>query len=234
MRARLRDIARVAINRRPTEPGDKARGCFAIRALVSGGAALASLALLTAHAGATPPVVYHSPADDGSNPGSPFEISPVGQTTLHLYIDGGPTPSPSEPCHAGTGDEVCGWDLLMQGSIGTLDLVSFVGTGDVVFNLNGSSLRFNGGDFGNGTLGPSKIGDLVVEGTTGGTLDLMLSKSVTSGLAVATIAQTTVITVPEPGLPLSLISGASLLGILSRLRPRRTQTAGQRAKTRVD
>ncbi|MEM7284527.1 MAG: hypothetical protein AAF438_23255, partial [Pseudomonadota bacterium] len=50
---------------------------------------------------------YHSPHDDGARAEGPI---PPGVQTLHLYVDGGSTPSPAAPCDVeGTGDEVCAY-----------------------------------------------------------------------------------------------------------------------------
>jgi len=125
--------------------------------------AILALSLLALPASAAPPVVYHSPNDDGVNPGGPVQVPSLVQTTIHLYIDGGSTASPSDPCFQGTGDEVCAWNLTLAGQSG-LSLVSFTPSGAVVSNLSGGVLRANRLDPLTGALGPVKVGDLVVEG----------------------------------------------------------------------
>jgi len=143
------------------------------------------------------------------------------QTTLFLYIDAGTNASSADPCHEGSGDEICWWNLSVAGQ-GGLGLVSFTGSGDVVSKLTSSLLVFNGGDARNGTLGPTKLGELVVGGTPGGTLELLPGQIVSSALSMDAVAQATLITVPEPGQGHLLLAGVAWLCALRR-RDRRRQ-----------
>lgn len=96
------------------------------------------------------------------------------------------------------------------------DLVSFAPTGDVVFGLTGNTLHATGGTPAAGTLGPAKIGELVVEGVEGGVLALIPSDSVSASQTLETIPADTVVFVPEPGAFAMLASGAIPLGWLDR------------------
>lgn len=182
--------------------------------------AILALSLLALPASAAPPVVYHSPNDDGVNPGGPVQVPSLVQTTIHLYIDGGSTASPSDPCFQGTGDEVCAWNLTLAGQSG-LSLVSFTPSGAVVSNLSGGVLRANRLDPLTGALGPVKVGDLVVEGSEGGTLDLSAGESIDAALTSQVLPSVTVVTLPEPGADLLGSAGLVALLLLSRGRARR-------------
>jgi len=170
---------------------------------------------------AAPPMIYHSPADDGVDPGAPFEIPALVQTTLFLYIDAGTNASLADPCHQGSGDEICWWDLTLEGRDG-LGLVSFIGSAGVVSNLTPSSLVFNGGDV-NGTLGPTKIGELVVDGNAGGLLVLLPGQIVSSALNIAPVAQSALVTIPEPG-QTGLFAGVAWLWALRHRAQRRLKS----------
>lgn len=170
---------------------------------------------------AAPPAVYHSPADDGIAPGAPVVIPDLVQTTLFLYIDAGTNASLADPCHQGSGDEICWWDLTLEGRDG-LGLVSFIGSAGVVSNLTPSSLVFNGGDV-NGTLGPTKIGELVVDGNAGGLLVLLPGQIVSSALNIAPVAQSALVTIPEPG-QTGLFAGVAWLWALRHRAQRRLKS----------
>ena len=171
---------------------------------------------------AAPPTVYYSPGDNGVDPGAPVVIPALVQTTLFLYIDAGTNASSADSCHLGSGDEICWWNLTLEGQ-GGLGLVSFTGSGDVVSKLTSSLLLFNGGDA-NGTLGPTKIGELVVDGNPGGSLELMPGQIVISALSMAPVAQSTLVTVPEPGQNSLLFAGVVWLWALRRLARRRVKS----------
>ena len=77
----------------------------------------------------------------------------------------------------------------------------------------------NGGNAKNGTLGPTKLGELVVESDIGGSLELLPSQSVSSALELVPIAQSTLVTVPEPdSTRLLLAAGLTLCILRQRLR----------------
>jgi hypothetical protein len=116
--------------------------------------------------------VYQDPNDAGDPAAVPVTVptdsSPV---TINLYYDGGSTPTTGvgeTACENGAGDEVCGWDVHVEGT-GGVTLDSFdAGGADVVAAITGNVLRANGGDFASGTLGPQRIGELIVSATAGG------------------------------------------------------------------
>jgi hypothetical protein len=170
---------------------------------------------------ASVPIVYHSANDDGVVTPSPVEIVPGAAFTVHLYIDGGSTASAIDPCYLGTGDEVCSWELTVEGQHG-LDLVGFVASAGGVSLISGTTLKYVGGDAINGTLGPEKLGDLTVQGITGGILQLHSSKSVNSALGLDALLETDIVTVPEPGFPTGLIAGIAGLAVCARARMRRS------------
>lgn len=174
------------------------------------------------------PVVYHSPGDDGVMPGAPVEIPAGIESIVHLYIDGGSFPSPSDPCDQGSGDEVCAWDLVVEGQNG-LDVLGFIADSDGFSHISGATLRFNGVAAIHGIVGPTKLGDVVVRGTSGGALQLLPSKSVNAALGIDTLPQATLVTVPEPGLLSTLLPGMVLLHACAR---RRRSTRSRKADSR--
>lgn len=166
------------------------------------------------------PAVYHSPLDDGAPAPGGIPNLPSGvDGILHLYIDGGPNPSVADPCESGDGDEVCGFDLSLT-SLGAVSFVSFVPDGDVVYQLQPTQLRFNGGRFDVGDLGPTRLGDLVVSSTGDGGVFLDEGYSVSSTLDLRKILARPIIGVPEPGPLPALAAGAALLAVVHRRRRR--------------
>ena len=142
--------------------------------------------------------VYHSPNDDGASVGIPASVAPGAPATLHLYLDPGSLPSNGDPCFQGDGDEICGYRIRMVGSGMTLQAFSPADP-DALYNLSGTQVDVTGGDFQEGELGPFKLGDLVVQGALGGHLDLTISESVTSQLALERESEpTTIVQLPEP------------------------------------
>ncbi len=176
---------------------------------------------------ATPPALYHSPNDDGVSGGVPAFV-PEGQTvTLHLYLGVGSVASTADPCFQGDGDELCGYQLRLTGS--GVNLQSFTGADpDILSNLVSPQIDLTGGDFEFGELGPTKLGDLVIDGPApGGTLDLEVGDFVTTLLAKEqATTPTTIVQVPEPGGPLLLALGCALLAALRRLSRRPTAQTG--------
>lgn len=203
-------------------PDRKAGRSSSRRARVIAAALVCSLApaLLSATpSSAAPPPLYHSPADDGASGGTPFVI-PAGQpVTLHLYLGVGASASTADPCHQGDGDEVCGYRLRLVGS--GIDLQSFTpAEPDLLYNLSSGQLDLTGGDFQTGELGPTKLGDLLIEGPSeGGTLDLALGQFVSTQLTREdSIVPQTLVLLPEPGTAMGLAAGAALLLLLRRRR----------------
>jgi hypothetical protein len=170
------------------------------------------LASGAAPASALPPDVYHSPNDDGVSGGIPATVPPGQPVTLHLYLGVGPVVSTALPCQEGDGDEVCGYLVRLAGS--GVALQSFTPADpDIVFNLASPQIDLTGGDFQQGELGPTKLGDLVIDGPApGGTLDLVVGDFVTTTLAKEqSPTPTTIVTLPEPGMTVSLLLGVALL-----------------------
>lgn len=177
-------------------------------------APLTALALLVfaSSAAGSPPVLYHSPLDDGANGGVPATIPAATPATLHLYLDGGSNPSTADACLAGDGDELCGYLLRLTGSGMNLELFTPADP-DILFNLSGNQLDLTGGDFEFGELGPTKLGDLAIaDAVPGGSLDLQIGDVVSAALAKETLeTPTAIVEVPEPGGTLPLLVGWALL-----------------------
>jgi hypothetical protein len=188
------------------------------KALVLGAAALTLLLGFAAPAAASPPAVYLSETNEGVPPPGGILMVPPGATTLHLFIDGGGNPSSETPCSQGTGDDVCSYDLDLQGQNG-LSITEFTPRGGVAFHLSGNTLGVVGGDPWFGELGPRKIGEVTVNGSDGGTLDLLgSSESANASLGLESIGPTTLLMLPEPDAVPTLIAGSLLLGWLNRRR----------------
>ena len=169
---------------------------------------------------ATAATVYHSPSDDGA-PGS-AQIG-TGTQSVYLYIDGGPGASvPGSACDDGSGDEVCGYDLELDAA-GGLTLSGFVPDpgADLLVNLAGGSLRVNGLDTQAPTPGPQRIGELVVSGAAGATLELASGEVVGANLSSEALAASTLVSVPEAALLPGLGAGILLLAGLARRRSAR-------------
>ncbi|MEM9176428.1 MAG: FG-GAP-like repeat-containing protein [Myxococcota bacterium] len=183
---------------------------------------------IAATASAAPPLLYHSPADDGAFGTVPAQV-PFGQpVTLHLYLDPGTVSSAAQPCLGGEGHEVCGFLVKLLGA--GMALESFTpADADTLFNLSSPDLAFTGGDFVDGDLGPTKLGDLVIEGpSAGGTLSLVSGGVVTADLTKATLPPRTIVALPEPRGPLLVALGATLLFACAR-RDRRRSGVTRRA-----
>ena len=163
--------------------------------------------------------VYHSPDDSGTDLG-PVTLPATGTSTLHLYIDPGSQSSGpgNDPCCAGQGDEILGWDLRFYGAegltVGSVDPVE----PDATLNRTPTSLLINGGDFRSGDLGPTKVADVEVITSGGGFLALLFGQVVGPSLALETLEPKPIVSVPEPGLGTLLLFGS--IG-LTRLRTRR-------------
>jgi len=180
---------------------------------------MAGIALLAPAALAT--VVFHSPNDDGV-PGA--QLSPGNGQPIFLYIDGGPTASaPGRTCHDGAGDELCGFTIELTALAG-VGFTSFTPepSADLMTNLVGGSLRINGLDTEDPTPGPQRIGTLLVDAPQNGEVELTSGEVIGADLESETLApQTTLISVPEPGVSVMLLGGGGLLSLLARWRRRR-------------
>ena len=180
---------------------------------------------------ADPPAVYHSRFDDGSFSGAPASIPSGAPFTLHLYLGVGTTPSTADPCFRGDGDELCGHRLRFEASGAVLE--EFVPADpDLLFELKPEEIRLTGGDFEDGDLGATKIGDLVLEAPSeGGSLMLVAGEFVTSRLTTERIEEPVpVVYVPEPGVVPGLVSCLAFLGLLHRAR-RSRQMRAQRCES---
>jgi hypothetical protein len=181
--------------------------------------ATASWLIATSSAGAAT-VVYHSAGDDGTPPFGPAIVAEGGVRSIYLYIDGGGAASAAgEACHAGAGDEVCGYELRLTGQ-GGLTLVGFnpEATADLVVNSGASEIVLNGLDTVGTTPGPKRIGELLVNAAPAGSLELTSGEAIGADLASEGLVTATLVTVPEPGLLASLGAGIALLELMRRRR----------------
>jgi len=187
----------------------------------AGGIFLLSFIALFAPLAAGEPLVYHSPGDDGTIPGATPTLPSPGPEWVYLYADAGSQPSaPGTACTTGTGDELCAWNLLIEGQ--GVEFLEFQGTGGVVWNLTPGSLRVNGVDAIAPTPDPIRLGQLRVVSTSpaGGSVLVSGVDAATAALELATIPSGTLafVPVPEPGGRVMLVSGILAVCAMSRSR----------------
>jgi hypothetical protein len=173
-----------------------------------------------AEAFAADPILFHSPADDGASSGATTSIEP-GDSTLHLYIDGGPTPSMSgAACDDGDGDELC--KVLVEiAPTGSAELLDFHAESiDTRFLLESNRLRVLSGDALRGDLGPTKVGDLVLRASSGDTVSIVKGEAVDASLDSLSMPNGPFVVVPEPGRTPLWLAGIAGLVLLSWRRRR--------------
>jgi len=133
-------------------------------------------------------------------------------------MDGGAVASGgSNPCCAGQGDEVLGWDFQLGAAAG-LTIESVVPLGDVTVNQTPTLLSMNGGDFKIGDLGPTKIADVDVQTTGDGSLSLIFGQVVGPSLDLQDVDAATIVMVPEPSIGLLVFFGALGLAGLAAMK----------------
>ena len=134
--------------------------------------------------------VFQDPTNVGT-PGAPpvTIVANAPPVSLNLFYQTGTTPSPSNACLSGTGDEVCGWDI----HIGTTGAQVVLGTftpnpgSDIIAAVTGNVLRANGGIPTTGELGVHRIGSLQVSATGAGSVTVAGNLYVTAALAAANV-----------------------------------------------
>lgn len=176
------------------------------------------MAILCGFAGlalaAASPVVYHSPAMNGDNPGTPHVLDEPTET-LELYYRPGPMGSSGEICLNGNGDgdEICGITIEIQPT-GDVMFQSFNEdlTNDLVVNFSPpNSLKINriNGTSGDPADTAVRLGSLQVSvGTAGGDIAVMSSsEAVGASLQNLLVIDNGTIATPEPGLAISIALG---------------------------
>jgi lysophospholipase L1-like esterase len=173
-----------------------------------------------AHAGV--PTLYHSPGDDGIRPaGVPVEPGSPN-VKLFLYLDaGGLATAAGTPCVDGDGDELCGWEFLLE-TAGPVVIQGFLPDPqqDIVERTGASDFAAIGGYAVDGELGPIRVGELdLVVSAQDWSIQLGAGTAVDSAFDLASIAGG-VIAVPEPALGVQLAAGLLLLSCLGTWRQR--------------
>ncbi|MFK7888117.1 MAG: thrombospondin type 3 repeat-containing protein [Gammaproteobacteria bacterium] len=136
------------------------------------------------------PLIFHSPANDGLS-NSTAAITVGGMSSqVNLWLDGGATAS-SRVCNVeATGDEVCGYDILIEAS-GGVSLLSFSPASGVVAQLDGTqSLRANQIDI-DAQTGPRPVGTLSIMASASGDLQLTGGVFVDAALTETTLSEAT-------------------------------------------
>ena len=208
---RIRSLATVGLNAGASMTATTTRGLTAVMAQ------LFILCAFTAAGQAGVPFVYHSVFDDGVPPASvPVEMGSPG-VTLFLYLDAGALASGvGTPCSDGEGDELCGWEFVVQTS-GSATVLGFVADPiqDIVARTDPGEFAATGGDAVVGELGPIRLGELNLD-VTGNDW----SVSVSAGTAIdasfgLTNIQQGLIAVPEPASFAQMAAGLLFLVGLS-------------------
>jgi hypothetical protein len=160
--------------------------------------------------------LFHSPSDDGI-PGAP-EVPTGGVQSVFLYLDGGAVGTAAgETCNDGDGDEICGFDLELTALSG-LSFSAFTpdAGADLLVNFAAASVLINGLDAVTPAAGPVRIGELQVNAIEGGQVELTSGEVIGADLGSEVLSAQTIVTVPEPGHLLLLVSGIGLLVGLAR------------------
>lgn len=175
-------------------------------------------------------VVYHSPNDNGVNPGIVFDLPVSTGEPLNLYLDAGALSSQSgTACNDGNGREVCGYDIEVD-ALGSAYFTNFLPQPNVVFTLTSKKAKINGIFSLSPALGAVKIGQLTAASSdengavmmTGGTVVL-------AALQGESVPQTMLAQVPEPIGTLPLVAGVAFLAGLGRRRQRECSRSASRA-----
>ena len=164
--------------------------------------------------------VYHSPNDDGLPAVGPPQVLEGGVRPVYLYIDGGALASPAgTACDTGSGDELCGFTLALTGQAG-LTLIGFTpdASANLLYDLNALEFRVNGLDTTSPAPGPKRIGELSVDATAGGSLQMTNAEVVDAGLSAEQLGSVEIVAFPEPGKVLQLGVGIALLAGFARRR----------------
>jgi hypothetical protein len=168
-------------------------------------------------------MVYHSPNDDGVNPGTALNLPIDPSTSLFLYLNAGSTGSQTgTPCSDGNGREMCGYRVIVD-TLGGASIVDFIPDGNIVHSRTSSHLDANGLFALNPVLGPIRIGELRVASTSGGSEvvisggQVVLAALQIEGIPMSIAANTPV---PEPGFVITLGVGVVVLSLASTRRRR--------------
>lgn len=172
-------------------------------------------------------VVYHSPDDNGANPGGAAGL-PIGPgESFFLWLDAGFAASPpGTACDNGDGREICGYEVVID-ALGSAFFVDFIPQSNVVHRLTPNQLQVNGIFALNPTVGAVRIGELkVANGGVSGAVVVMGGEVVLAALQVEMVSQSTVATVPEPFGWVPLMAGMALLAGLQDRRARSRRRRG--------
>ena len=169
------------------------------------------------------PVLYHSASDDGVPPASvPIETGSPG-VTLFLYLGaGGLASNIGTPCVDGDGDELCGWEWVLE-STGSATILGFVPDPlqDIVARTAAAELAATGGDAVAGELGPIRLGELSLDvAGSDWSVSVVAGTAIDASFGLTNLA-TRPIAAPEPRGLAQLAAGLLLLAALGRRRPRR-------------
>lgn len=209
-----------------------------VRTLRSSLAAVLCLAFVTiagdASAQAAQVYLTYSPKDTGPPSGGAIALAPGPSTVpLHLWIAGGGPVSTTGPCQlTATGQEICGFDLVLDAN-GHFTFVDYspdpgfdsgAGAVPILANRTPNRLALNGFDFGTPGTGNRYLGMVAVSvvGEPGQEDAMTVTGSVIGAdLSIRDVPMRDVL-LPEPGfVPLIALGGLGLAAL-----PRRRRRAG--------
>ena len=157
-------------------------------------------------------IVYHSPNDDGVNPGTSAKLAIGPGMSLFLYLDTGSAITQNGiVCSDGDGREICGYETIIK-ALGQSFFVDFIPEPGVVHLLLPKEIRINGLFALNPAVGAVRIGELKVASSDAlGAVMVMGGEVVLAALQTEPVSQTLMAEVPEPGGWLPLAVGVVLL-----------------------
>ena len=166
-------------------------------------------------------LVYHSPNDNGVNPGVAANL-PIGPgESFFVWLDTGSTVSQTGiVCHDGSGREICGYQVVVD-ALGSAFFVDFIPHSGVVHQLTPNQLQVNGIFALNPTVGAVRIGELkVANGDASGAVMVMGGQVILAALQSEPVSQSTLAFLPEPSGLIPLMAGMALLAGLHGRRAR--------------
>jgi hypothetical protein len=138
-------------------------------------------------------VVFQDSTDTGNNSGTPALVTIGVSTHINLYVHHGTILSDLACSGAGSGDELCGWDILL-GATGGMQLLQFVpeDSNAVVWRLTPTMLHAARVDPTVGVIGAQRVGRLTVRANGAGTVEVTGNLFVDASLTATPVPQSVV------------------------------------------
>ena len=167
------------------------------------GAALLAVSSLIAGAAHAQNMVYHSPGDDGVNPGTPLILDVGPDESLFIWLTTGDQESDAgtEPCNDGNGRELCGYSVTIDAAGSGTVIRDFDPEPGVEWFLSGGNKRLSAnGTFSlTGRSGPVRVGELTVSSSEPvGVVMVMGGQAVVADLSIENLPMVTIANTPVP------------------------------------